>query len=85
MMAMNNVQVKKVGLIGALVMVLCLMISTFLPTQTFANTPPAATNGTDVNVTMTNGTVSITGGGFTAQNDGSAWTNFFTKYKTVIS
>lgn len=72
---------QKIGLLGILIMLFMLMFSGFAPQDAFATG-----NGTDIDVSMgADGNVTITGGGFEAQNDGSAWTNFFKKYRTVIS
>ena len=89
-MTMTHTTTQKVGLIAVLTMLFVLMFSTVVPQDVLAVTPPATTtgpsNGTDVDVTMdSTGKVTIKGAGFDRQGDGSAWTNFFKKYRTIIA
>lgn len=71
-----------------LIVLLLSMVSVFmfLNADMVSAQTPTAGNGTDVDVQMdANGNVKITGAGFDKQSDGSAWSNFFKKYRTIIS
>lgn len=81
---MMTLKKEKSLLISLMVLVVLFLTTMFSPIDAFAT--DGTTNGTDIDVQMgSDGSVTISGAGFTAQNDGSAWTNFFTKYKTIIS
>lgn len=76
----------KINLLAVFVLAMISMFMLLNADTVSAQNPPAAGNGTDVDVTMdTNGNVKIEGGGFNKQSDGTAWTNFFKKYRTIIS